>query len=1151
MSCAFHRTSLQRIRGLYIAACFAVLAAVLPVPARAMYNAEVVRVGYYENEVFQEGAQVDAVKTGYAYEYYLKISEYTGWRYEYVYGEFGELYQMLLDGEIDCMAGLAWTEERAGLIGYPDLAMGSETYSLVRHDTDADITNAPSTLSGKRIGVLNSAMVPVLNHYLASHEIKADVMTFSDYEALFAAFDEKKVDVLAAEGDGAYGRNHAEVLCTFGSSDYFLCVAAGRGDLLDELNAAQAELQVYEPNYIGSLRLKYYSASVSSRAFSSAETEWLNSHSVMRIGYLKHYLPYSDTDERGEPTGIVQEIVPKLLEELGIGGIDVSYQGFESYNDMIAAVSEERVDAVFPVGGGLYYSEENGIYQSNAVVSSSTDLVFKGEYHEETASHFASNENNRMQYYYIRTNFPEAEITLYPSIEACLDAVRTGKVGCTTLNGLRANDILKNSKYSELNLQQLSRNDDRCFGVKIGNDGLLKLLNRGVNVLGSEYAQNLAYRYTDGLYAYTAADLLKDYAGWVIAAVLAVIALVIVFLARDSRRVKKSQTELSAALLAAEQANRAKSDFLSNMSHEIRTPITAILGMNEMIQRESRSEDVLTYSDNIQKAGTSLLGIISDILDFSKIEAGRMEIDSAPYMLSALIGDSLNLTRLRAEGKGLALQTEIDPNLPEHLIGDEIRVKQVITNLLSNAVKYTEKGSVKLKCELWDRVNDAVDIRISVQDTGIGIRREEIDKLFSAFDRLDATRTRTIEGTGLGLTITNRLLSMMDSSLEVDSVYGSGSTFSFVLKQNVAEWTPIGEFTPPSRAAGKNHKKSRSPFVAPDARILVVDDTPMNLQVICGLLKRTKMRIDCANSGRACVEQFGMEDYDLVFLDYRMPEMDGIETLARIMELYPEKTARTPIICLTASAVAGEREHMLSAGFTDYLTKPVSIEDMEAMLVKYLPVGKVNLTEAEGEDADDSEAVLPRGLAEIPQLDIERGVGFCGGYREYLDALMIFEASIEDRAREIVRCAADEDWTAYTIAVHSLKSTARAVGAIDVSDLAKSLEEAGNRGDVDTVLRDTPLLLAAYRGLREPLERVFRERDGAEAKPPLPEQEFDDALSAIHELCALYDDSSIQDILSELEGRMITDSREALYRKLCDAAARVDWEELSKLTESK
>ena len=519
-------------------------------------ESEVIRVGYYENELFEEGARDGAVKSGYAYEYYRKLSEYTGWRYEYVYGSYGELYDMLLRGEIDLLAGLAWRQERMGLIGYPDEPMGSESYNLLKHDYDVDVTADPATLSGRKIGVLESAMVGVLESYLREHDVSAYVVSFADYEELFSAFDNGEVDILAAEGDGAYDRHNAEVIGVFGESEYYLCVNAERDDILRDLNTAQARLFSDDPTYIATLRAKYYRQSISSRAFSPYEKIWLGAHNMIKVGYLENYLPYSDTDEQGEVDGIVRDIIPEMLEGLGITGIEIDYRGFKSYDDMIAAVNEGAIDAAFPVGGGLYYSEENGIYQTRAVASSATELVYTGEYSDEKLLSFAVNENNRMQYYYVKTNFPDAEVTLYPSIDACLQAVLSGKAGCTTLNGLRANEILKNSHYRELSLRQLSHRDDRCFGVKIGNEGLLQLLNRGLNVLGEDYVEDLAFSYSQGLYKYTLTDAITDNI-WFFVAVIVIIALIVIFfLVRDGKRTRREMLDKENARKELEQKNR-------------------------------------------------------------------------------------------------------------------------------------------------------------------------------------------------------------------------------------------------------------------------------------------------------------------------------------------------------------------------------------------------------------------------------------------------------------------------------------------------------------------------------------------------------------------------------------------------------------------
>ena len=1013
-------------------------------------HAKTVKIGYYENEVFEEGAAPDAVKTGYAYEYYRKLSEYTGWNYEYVYGSFGDLYDMLLSGDIDLLAGLAKRDDRLNIIGYPTEPMGNEVYTLVKHDDDSSVTFSTSTISGKRIGVLKSAIEDILNAYLTDNSINAEIVTFDDYESLFTAFDTKAVDILAAEGDGAYGRDHAEVICTFGTSDYYLCVSKKRADLLTELNEAQSMLAMEEPNFVANLQTKYYSASVSSHTFSTVERQWLASNKNLKVGYLNDYLPYSATDKNGNVNGIVKDIIPKIIEDLDIDDMEVSYTGYDSYDDMIADICAEKIDVCFPVGGGLYYSEENGIYQSTSVVSSTMELVYKDEYNAQDLSKFAVNENNRMQYYYVRTNYPDSEIILYPGFDACLKAVLKGEVGVTTLNGLRANEILKNSQYKELFSKPLPHTDDRCFGVKIGNEGLLKILNHGVKVIGTDYPSEIANRYSNELYTYTFLDRVKDNLWLFLTLSLIIALLVIALVVRDLKH--------------TQMANQMKTDFVSNMSHEIRTPITAILGMNEMIQMESDDNNILRYADNIEKAGESLLGIINEILDFSKIEAGRMELDNQKYSLLELISDLQMMILNRAEEKDLHLEMDIDENLPSEAVGDVQKIRQVITNLLTNAVKYTNEGEVKFSVKLLEQKNDSFTMEVAVEDTGIGIKDEEMSKLFSAFDRLDVERTRNIEGSGLGLTISQRLLSMMDSEILVSSEYGKGSRFSFEVEQKVADSTPIGPYkaiyTPDESIQSKRRSAS---FKAPDARILIVDDTPMNLQVLCGLLKGNELCIETAESGEECIALFADKGYDMVFLDQRMPHMNGVETLTQLKKKYPEKTDATPIVCLTANVLAGGKEKMLQNGFTDYLTKPVKLFEMEQMLIKYLPESKVQKLEPESEDASDEQ--LTEAVKAIEGLDTDCGIDYCGDAEEYIEALKVFEASVKDKSAKLKELSLNNDAEGISLLAHSIKSTSRAIGAKELSACAEDLEKTAKDLDKEALTEKVSLFAEKYESL--------------------------------------------------------------------------------------
>lgn len=386
----------------------------------------------------------------------------------------------------------------------------------------------------------------------------------------------------------------------------------------------------------------------------------------------------------------------------------------------------------------------------------------------------------------------------------------------------------------------------------------------------------------------------------------------------------------------AERANTAKSVFLAHMSHEIRTPINAVLGMNEMILRESCSDSIKDYALNIQNAGKILLSIINDILDLSKIESGQMEIVEKDYHLGKMLIDIENMVTMRAEESSLALHIQADPMLPEVLHGDEQRIKQCIINFLTNSLKYTREGQVTLKVDFTDKDKNNIDLQITVSDTGIGIEADKLSVLFEPFVRLDRSKNENIEGTGLGLSITKNLIDRMNGSLSVESVYGEGSTFTFTVPQRVAGPELLGDYKERLRRVAER-EQSREKFIAPEASILAVDDNRVNITVAKGLLKRLKVQFDSATSGQECLEKFDKNDYDIILLDHMMPVMDGVETLHRMQETERFRQKAPIVIALTANAVTGAREKYLEEGFTDYLSKPIDHRMLEEMIREYLP----------------------------------------------------------------------------------------------------------------------------------------------------------------------------------------------------------------------
>ena len=611
--------------------------------------------------------------------------------------------------------------------------------------------------------------------------------------------------------------------------------------------------------------------------------------------------------------------------------------------------------------------------------------------------------------------------------------------------------------------------------------------------------------------------------------------------------------ELEKELEVAQQASEAKSAFLSNMSHEIRTPINAVLGLNEMILRESSEKQTLEYASSVKSAGNSLLGIINDILDFSKIEAGKMEILPAEYHLSSTINDLLNIIAVKAKDKGLELKIGIDKTIPSKLIGDELRIKQCVTNILSNAVKYTEEGSITLNIS-YEKVDDeSILLKVQVIDTGIGIKQEDLEKLYSPFERIEESRNRSIEGTGLGMSIVKKLLALMDSKLEVKSVYGEGSDFSFEVKQQVASWEELGDFKEKYKEFLGSQKRYRESFTAPDAVILVVDDTPINLTVVEGFLKRTLVKVDTAESGFETLELVKKNKYDAIFIDHRMPEMDGIQTLEALKDMEDNLSIDAPCIALTANAGEGAREEYIEAGFIDYLAKPVNGELLEKMLIEYLPKEKVFLTSEEaGSDStspDDGIADEDRELlSDLQGIDLDAAKTNCGSIEVLKNVVSEFHLSIETKAGDIERFEKEKDYRNYSVAVHALKSSARLIGAMELSEMAAHLEKCGNEENEKEISEKTPELLTLYRSYQEKLAAINGNANEEEL-PEISSEELTRAFSDIRELVEAYDYDTADGIMNMLSDYRIPSELKEKYNKVRELLVAVDRDALLQVLE--
>ena len=596
--------------------------------------------------------------------------------------------------------------------------------------------------------------------------------------------------------------------------------------------------------------------------------------------------------------------------------------------------------------------------------------------------------------------------------------------------------------------------------------------------------------------------------------------------------------ELREQKAIADRANRAKSSFLANMSHEIRTPINAVLGMDEMILRESRETQTKKYAADILSAGKTLLSLINDILDLSKVEEGKMEIIPVQYDLSSMINDLVNMVRNRAEKKGLKLEIDVDSETPNLLIGDEIRVRQCALNLLTNAVKYTESGTVTLQISFEKTDDKSILLKVKITDTGIGIKEEDMEKLFTKFTRLEENRNHTIEGTGLGMSITVQLLELMGSALRVEREYGKGSEFSFAVEQEVCDWDGIGDYS--DRYTDGSIEVYHELFHAPSARILVVDDTEINLSVIENLLKQTQIQIDTATSGPETLTKAAETDYDVIFIDHMMPGMDGIETLRALKK--SDRNASVPAVALTANAVSGARERYLEAGFTTYMSKPVDGEKLEKLLYNLLPDDKIKeATPTDAGTSTDEATAIPNWLYDIPEIDVEQGVKNGGSPDGYLSILTVFYRTAGAKADELEQLYTDNNIKDYTIKVHALKSSARIIGATALSDLARQLEDAGNQGNEAFLSAHTGELLTQYRSLAHSLCPLQPEE---KTKTPLGDERLREAYQTIIEIAGSMDFDLMDELLNDLGNYQLPEDDEKRIQTIRAMCLEMNWDDI-------
>lgn len=622
-------------------------------------------------------------------------------------------------------------------------------------------------------------------------------------------------------------------------------------------------------------------------------------------------------------------------------------------------------------------------------------------------------------------------------------------------------------------------------------------------------------------------------------------------------------------------SNEMKGKFLARMSHEIRTPINSVLGMNAMILRESSERKIKEYAIDIQNAGQNLLAIINDILDFSKIDSGKMEIIPVIYDFSSMIHDVVNMISIKAAAKALEFRICVNEELPSRLKGDDVRIRQILINLLTNAVKYTEQGTVTFLVD-GEVTGDTAILKFRVEDTGIGIKPEDIEKLYQEFERIEEARNRNIEGTGLGMSIAVQLLELMGSKLKVESTYGKGSCFSFALTQEVADKRPVGNLEERIHHQAEEYHYDVT-FTAPKAQLLIVDDNPINRKVFINLLKETLVKIDEAGSGTECLQKIREKKYDVIFLDHMMPDLDGIETLHLMKTDTDHFCVRTPVIALTANAISGAREMYLSEGFDSFISKPVDPDKLEKLLMETLSSDKIICHQKENEKEPSilqapvsfAESEKPENVAktessvnpvntdsrlcQIDGIDWEYALLHIKDENVLLSAVNDYYSMIEPDAaaldhilQQLIQARTEPEiqdfLRQYRIKVHAMKSSAALIGAVSLSGVAKLLEYAARDGRIDDLIAVTPTFLREWLGCRELLKPCIKESllHTVSGQEPADYEILADDLDRLVDAMEDMDIDTADEIISRLKTFSYPEEMAAVIEELSTAVLNID-----------
>ena len=912
-------------RYICILLCLVLYITVFPFPVSAEEEKNrTVRVGWYEGTY--NTTEPNGEKRGYSYEYQQAVAAHTGWKYEYVEGNWAELMSMLKNGEIDLMGDMSYAEERSASMLFSELPMGEDKYYLYINPSDTDISASDlTTLNGKRIGVVPDTLsASRFCEWEKSHGVNTQQVDITSTDDARQKLQNQKIDGFVLNESPQWERDNISPVLLIGSSYNYFAVSKKRPDLKKKLDQAMQRIEKENPFYTEDLYKRYLSAN-SIETLTDEEQNWLEEHGAVRVGYLKSDVGISRVDAESEkPVGIINDYISLASDCMGEKSIEFQTTGFDSQEEELQALKDNRIDMIFHMNQNPYEAEQNDIVLSNTVFEINV-AVLTGvkKFDENKENTVAVSRNNLLGKWYISFNYPFWKIKEYDSSAEADKAVQSGEADCFVV---KAGQSLKTLEDSKMRSIFLTKSGASCFAVTRENTTLMNILNKTIQTLPASRLSSQFYVYENAPGKVTLAEYIKDnlrvVSIWFVSVVL-IIVWIIVYLLIQARKAK----------IQAEKANAAKSEFLFNMSHDIRTPMNALLGYSELIKRELTDPKLLDYQEKMEQSGNLLLSIINNVLDMARIESGKVELDEDYVKIRDIYQGIYKIFQAEAEKKCIHLKMEYDVK-HEHVICDETKNKEIFLNLISNAVKYTASGGAvtiritELDCDRKDYVR----IQTQVIDTGIGMSEEFLPSLFEAFARERNTTAAKVAGTGLGMPIIKKYVDMMGGTIKAESKLGEGSKFTVIMEYRIADKGYYEQVTDPSPDTEETDRISGK-------YVLLAEDNDLNAEIAEFILEDMGLMVDRVEDGVQCVarmEQKPAGTYDLILMDIQMPNMDGYKATQAIRRLEDKKKAVIPIIAMTANAFEEDRKKTFEKGMNGHIAKPVDAEKVKKTILSAL-----------------------------------------------------------------------------------------------------------------------------------------------------------------------------------------------------------------------